>query len=404
MIKEYIHFTIRAIRSRKLRSWLTMLGIFIGIASIVSLISLAQGLKTTINTYAEQMGTDKIIITSAGTLYGMGSTDNPLTKDEEEIIVKVNGVKEIAPMLYKSARLEVSNEIKYSFVMGLPTEIEKLEVIKSMQNFKIDSGRDFEKTDKYVVWIGSLIGQGKFFKKGIELRNRISIEGKDFTVIGIMEPLGNPQDDIQLYIPMESARELFNEPDEVSTLIVQIQKGYDIEKVSEQIKKRLRDYRNLKKGQEDFVVQSSSQLLETFNTIMFIVQIVLIGIASISLVVGGIGIMNTMYTAVLERTREIGIMKAVGATNHDIMLIFLIESGILGLTGGIIGIILGMSFGKLVEIIATEKLSTTLIQISFPWYLIVGSLIFSFVVGAASGTFPAIKASKLKPVEALRYE
>ena len=347
---------------------------------------------------------DKIIITSAGTLYGMGSTDNPLTKDEEEIIVKVNGVKEIAPMLYKSARLEVSNEIKYSFVMGLPTEIEKLEVIKSMQNFKIDSGRDFEKTDKYVVWIGSLIGQGKFFKKGIELRNRISIEGKDFTVIGIMEPLGNPQDDIQLYIPMESARELFNEPDEVSTLIVQIQKGYDIEKVSEQIKKRLRDYRNLKKGQEDFVVQSSSQLLETFNTIMFIVQIVLIGIASISLVVGGIGIMNTMYTAVLERTREIGIMKAAGATNHDIMLIFLIESGILGLTGGIIGIILGMSFGKLVEIIATEKLSTTLIQISFPWYLIVGSLIFSFVVGAASGTFPAIKASKLKPVEALRYE
>ncbi|MFH1823570.1 MAG: FtsX-like permease family protein, partial [archaeon] len=135
-----------------------------------------------------------------------------------------------------------------------------------------------------------------------------------------------------------------------------------------------------------------------------IVQAVFIGIAAISLVVGGIGIMNTMYTAVLERTREIGIMKAVGARNRNILTLFLIESGILGLVGGAIGVLIGIGLSTGVAFVAAQALGTTFLRAVFPWYLIVGALAFSFGIGSLSGILPAIQASRLKPVDALRYE
>ena len=134
------------------------------------------------------------------------------------------------------------------------------------------------------------------------------------------------------------------------------------------------------------------------------VEVVLIGIAAISLLVGGIGIANTMYTAVVERTKEIGIMKSIGAQNKDILLIFVIESGLLGLAGGAVGIAFGIGLSKLVEYLAFAFLGTSLVKAFFPWYLIVGSLVFSFLIGTISGFFPAKQAASLKPVDALRYE
>jgi len=134
------------------------------------------------------------------------------------------------------------------------------------------------------------------------------------------------------------------------------------------------------------------------------VQAVLVGIAAISLLVGGIGIMNTMYTSVLERTKEIGTMKAVGAKNSDILFIFLFESGLLGLVGGAIGIGIGIGLGEGAEYIASVGLGTNLLQAVFPWYLILGALLFSFLIGTLSGIFPAMQAAKLKPADALRYE
>jgi len=166
----------------------------------------------------------------------------------------------------------------------------------------------------------------------------------------------------------------------------------------------LRRSRGLKEGNEDFEVSTTEELMKAFNTLLNIVQGVLVGIALISLVVGGIGIMNTMYTAVLERTKEIGILKAVGAQNRDILSLFLVESGILGLAGGAIGVLLGMGFSKLVELVATMALQTKLLQAYFPWYLTLGSLAFSFLVGTVSGILPAYQASRQKPVDALRYE
>lgn len=145
-------------------------------------------------------------------------------------------------------------------------------------------------------------------------------------------------------------------------------------------------------------------MLQSFGSILNIITAVLIGIAAISLLVGGIGIMNTMYTSVLERTNEIGVMKAIGARNSDILLIFLVESGVVGLAGGVIGIFLGIGFGKIAALFAAEVLKAPIIQASFPWYLIAGALAFSLLVGIASGLLPALQASKLKPADALRYE
>ena len=144
--------------------------------------------------------------------------------------------------------------------------------------------------------------------------------------------------------------------------------------------------------------------MESFGVILNIITAFLIGVAAISLLVGGIGIANTMYTSVLERTKEIGVMKSVGAKNSDITLIFLIESGLLGLVGGIIGIALGIAIGQFVEYIAINQLATTLLRVSTPAWLVVSCLLFAFLAGATSGTLPALRAAKIKPTDALRYE
>jgi len=144
--------------------------------------------------------------------------------------------------------------------------------------------------------------------------------------------------------------------------------------------------------------------LGAFGTILNIITAFLAGIAAISLVVGGIGIMNTMYTSVLERTKEIGVMKAVGAKNSDVLWIFLIESGLIGLVGGLIGVLLGFGAAKLIEFIVVEQLNTNLLRAAAPPILIFGCLAFAFLVGAVSGVWPAWRATKIKIVDALRYE
>lgn len=231
------------------------------------------------------------------------------------------------------------------------------------------------------------------------------IKEEQFEVIGIMKKVGS-SDDSSLIIPLEQLRILSNEPQIISMIIVKASPSTDVNQLAKNIESEMRKDRFEKKGKEPetFNVQTSEQLLETFGSILTAVQAVLIGIAAISLLVGGIGIMNTMYTSVLERRKEIGIMKAIGAKNSDILSIFLFESGLLGLAGGAIGIFLGISLGKMAEFIAYRALESNIIQASFPWYLILGALSFSVLIGTLSGILPAMQASRLKPIDALRYE
>ena len=151
-------------------------------------------------------------------------------------------------------------------------------------------------------------------------------------------------------------------------------------------------------------MQTPLQLVSAFSAIFNIVQAVVIGIAAISLLVGAVGIANTMYTSVVERTKDIGVMKAVGATNEQITVLFLVESGMLGLTGGIVGIIVGIFIGKMIQYASSAALGVTLIRAEFPLSLIFGALVFAFVLGAISGMLPALAAAKLKPVDALRFK
>jgi putative ABC transport system permease protein len=197
-------------------------------------------------------------------------------------------------------------------------------------------------------------------------------------------------------------REILDLDDSFDIIPAKVGAGEDVAMVTERVKKELRKHRDVEEGKEDFNVETPESLLATLNTILMIVQGVLVGIAAISLFVGGIGIMNTMYTAVLERTKEIGVMKAIGARNRGILSIFIIESGMLGLVGGIIGVSLGFGISKSVELIAFQIYGSFLIKADFNIWLLIGMLSFGFIVGTLSGALPAKQAAALKPVDALR--
>ena len=336
MFKDYFLIVTRSLRRRQLRSWLTIIGILIGIAAVIALVSLGQGLESYVNEQFESMGADKIMIMPSGGFAGM-SLGKKFTPDNLDDINKVRGVKLAGGMVYKSGKAKFSDETKDTFIIGFPQDDTK-EIFESMGQFKIEKGRDLGKDDTKSVIIGMALHEDNFFKRNVNLRDNLIIDGVEFKVVGIVKRIGNPSDDSQVYIPTKEARELFDEPEDSQYIMAQVAKGADVNLVAKDIEDALRKSRNVEEDEEDFSVQTSEQLMSSFSEILKVVQVVIIGIAAISLIVGGIGIMNTMYTSVMERTREIGIMKAIGAKNSDISLLFLIESGLLGLIGKAIGV------------------------------------------------------------------
>jgi putative ABC transport system permease protein len=175
-----------------------------------------------------------------------------------------------------------------------------------------------------------------------------------------------------------------------------------MDKTVENIKKDLRRHRNLKEGKEDFTVQSTKQFIESYMTIFNVVTVLLVGLASISLLVGAIGIANTMYTSVLERNREIGVMKSIGAKNSQILTIFLIEAALIGFIGGVLGMLLGVFIALIIQQVIGAYLGPGFFQVFLPWWLLVGATGFALVVGIISGLLPAKQGAEMNPVEALR--
>ena len=403
-MKDYFFLAFNNLRRRKLRAWLTMIGIFIGIAAVVGLISLGQGLQAAINQQFEQLGSDKIII-STKTMGFSGSTlsrDLLLTTKDINFIENINGVKWAIGIVTTQGLIKFKDETKTIIISGISPE--DLKLLGEVQSYTIEDGRDLKEGDKYRVVVGYNHKYKDLWKKPAQIGDSIEINNREFKIIGIMGKIGNKYDDEQIYVPKETFREVYKVGDEEGQILVKTASGYNPNNVAKEIERKLRKFREEKEGQETFNAQTSEQLLETFTKIFGVAQAVLVGIAAISLIVGGIGIMNTMYTAVLERTKEIGTMKAVGAKNLDILSIFLIESGLLGLAGGIIGIIIGIGLGKSAEYIAGIALGTNLLKATFSPYLIFGALMFSFLIGTISGILPAMQAAKLRPTEALRYE
>ena len=409
MIKDYFKVGIDNLFHRKLRSWLTMVGIFIGIAAVVGLISLGQGMKEAIGNVFLNIGADKLVVQAKSGLQFAGppgsSAASNLTTHDIDVIKRVNGVEQAGARLIKPAKLEFGNEVKFYFAASMPDDDDGREIITEVNRYETEAGRLLKRGDRFKAFVGNSVANKGIFRKKIELGNSIKINDAEFEVVGVLKKSGNPQQDRVVIIPEDTMREVLNiDKKKVDVIAVKVQKGVDVNKVADDIEKAMRRDRDLEIGKEDFQINTPQQILETLDTILTMVEVVLIGIAAISLLVGGIGIANTMYTAVVERTKEIGIMKSIGAQNKDILLIFVIESGLLGLAGGAVGIAFGIGLSKLVEYLAFAFLGTSLVKAFFPWYLIVGSLVFSFLIGTISGFFPAKQAASLKPVDALRYE
>jgi putative ABC transport system permease protein len=404
MIRDYFILAMRNLRKRKLRSWLTMVGIFISIATIFMLVSLSLGLQGAVEEQFRLLGTDKIFIQPAtGFLGPPGSVGGVLlTEDDVDVISKIRGVKDFSFFTAGNARVEFAGQTRYMMVWGIPPE--RQDVYIEIGAFEAEEGRLLEEKDNNKLVLGILHKEGKVFKKPVRVGNKLTINDKDFKVKGTLERIGNPDDDRMILMDMDSFRELFDIPERVDWIMVQVDEGEDVNEVADRIEKKLRSTRGVTEKNQDFDILKPEELLESFGDILNIITVFLAGIAAISLIVGGIGIANTMYTSVLERTNEIGVMKAIGAKNKDVFMIFFIESGLLGLVGGIMGVVLGYGVSKTVEFVAVTQLGTDLLQAAAPLYLIIGSLAFGFLIGTISGTLPAVQASKTNVVDALRYE
>ncbi len=404
MKSEYFKIAIKNLSKRKLRSWLTMLGIFISIATIFTLISLSLGLQEAVKEQFEMLGTDKFFIMPKAMMSGGTASGNyMLTEKDVSFIEKKGGIERITYYTMGNVKVEFKEEIKYLVAIGTPPK--DIKIFSEAGSWKVKEGKFPEDKDKTGVFLGADFNKEKIiFEKAINVGNKIKINGEDFKVVGIAEQIGNPSDDSSIVLPIETFRKIMNISERVDVILIQVREGENVTEVSKEIEKNLRKYRGLTEKTQDFTVSTPEELLESFQIILKIITAFLVSIAGISLVVGAVGIANTMYTSVVERTREIGVMKAIGAKNSDISQIFLIESGLLGLVGGIIGVILGYLISKIVEIVAVTQLNTNLLQVAAPWYLVIGCLFFGFAIGALSGVFPAIQASKTNIVDALRYE
>lgn len=396
---DFFRISTKNLLKRRLRSWLTMVGIFIGIAAVVALISLGEGLQASIDAEFKELGTDKIIISPAGSIFGAGGV-NALSEDDIDLLQGVRGVESAAGYLFTTAQIEVGDEIFYYIVAGFPTDPEQLELM--LDFYDLAEGRMLRKGENKKAVIGHDYAFSPAFEKNVDVGDKITIKDETFDIVGRFERIGNAADDRTVVIPMDTARDLLGIDERIDSIFVKAKAGSQPAEVAQRIEREMRRDRDQKEGEEDFSVQTFDEFLESFLSIINIVTTFLAFIAAISLLVGGIGIMNTMYTAVIERTKEIGIMKAIGAKNSDVLTLFLIESGMLGMAGGLIGVIIGAVFSTVAATIATAAGGFTL-KASFPLWLVGGAFLFSFLVGCLAGFVPAYQASRKHPVDALRY-
>jgi putative ABC transport system permease protein len=405
MIKDYLIFSIKNLRNRKLRSWLTMIGIVIGITAVVSLISIGQGLRVAISSQFGDIGTDKLAVQASGGFGPPGTgVVTPLTKDNVKKIEQVNGVKNAVGRLTRSGKLTFNDHAAFGMAASM-AEGDDRKLIEEALTLEAGDGRLLRDGDSKKTVLGSNLGEEDAgFGKQIVVGSKVLIQDEAFEVIGLLEKKGSFLIDNIVLVEEDDLRSILDIPnDELDVIAVQIQPNADIKSVQENIEKLMRKERDVKASEEDFTVQTPQALLAQVNSTLFAVQLFVYIIAAISIVVGGIGIMNTMFTSVLERTKEIGIMKSIGATNRSVFSLFFIESGLIGSIGGIIGAIIGISMAMGLAFVGRLALGSDLIRAEISIWLVFGSIFGSFLLGSIFGVIPAVNASKLNPVDALRH-
>ncbi|HAQ39508.1 MAG TPA: ABC transporter permease [Clostridiales bacterium] len=385
-IKSVTKMAFQSILSNKMRTFLTMLGIIIGVFSVVVLISIGQGATSGVADSISSMGSNIISINIFGRRASIKFND---VYDFE----KLDGVKSVTPV-YTSNSI-----VKYDLKTTDISVIGGNENYLGINNYEIGSGRAITPVDvdyRNKIAVIGLTTAEELFGKDNPLGKEISINGEKYTVVGILESKGSSiagdSNDIVI-VPVTSIMRQ-NNTSQISSITVQANSAEESAKAKENIENYLFDYF----GSEDYYnVFSQDEMLEVLSETTAMLTAMLGGIAGISLLVGGIGIMNIMLVTVTERTREIGVRKAIGAGRSNIMIQFLIESSVISGVGGILGAVSGM----IASYIISNMMSINYV-INIP--VIIGAFVFSLAVGVFFGLYPANKASKLKPVDALRYE
>jgi len=401
--KDYFALSLTNLTHRKVRSWLTLIGIFIGVMSVVALISLGDGLKAAVSSQFGISATEVISVQAGGFTAGPPGSGvvNPLTREDVEAIKKLPSVKRAIPRNIEECKLEFNDIIGFGYAMNMPDKEDRKFAYDAV-DFEAEQGRLLKDGDNKKVLLGYNFGRDdNGFEKKIKPGDTVLIDDTKFQVVGILKKKGSFIFDNIVVMNDEPLKELMENPENVNVIAVQVKSKELMGKAKEDIEKLLRYRRGVKEGEEDFEVQTPEAALSTVNDVLTGVQVFIVMIAAISILVGSIGIVNTMTTSVLERKKQIGIMKSIGAKNSDIFFQFFFESGLMGLLGGGVGVIIG-SLVAFAGITAINSFIGAETKIMINFWLVFGALFASFLIGAVSGIVPAMKAARENPVDALR--
>ena len=401
LIWDLFKIALRSLRANKLRTFLTMLGIIIGVASVISMISLGEGARRqTLSTIAK-FGTNIITVKPGekkNRHVSTGKVETLKLEDAYAIRDYVTNINGVAAQVYQNKQLKYGNKNSNSTVRGVSSDYVWI------GNFQIDVGRFFTREEvrsaRKICVLGATVVKN-LFEDNNPVGKTLKVDGKNYLVIGATVAKGaltwwDPDD--QIFIPVTTAQKRLFGLRYVQSIDVQIKNMDDIETIKQDIETLLRSRHNLRQGEKnDFYVQNSAEWLQSWGKAAQTFQFLLGGIATISLLVGGIGIMNIMLVSVTERTREIGIRIAIGAKKREIRKQFLIESVLISFLGGSIGIGLGILISR-----AASQMGGLETIVSLQSVLLAFG--FSVGIGIFFGLYPAVKASNLNPIDALRYE
>lgn len=404
MFKESIGIALRALYTNKLRSVLTMLGIIIGVGAVIAMVSVGMGVRAKVQNSIASLGSNMLVVTpgaasSQGVRSASGSSITLVLDDAECIKNTVTGIDYVAPTVSRQYQIVAGNQNWTTSVQGVTPEY------MAIRSLTVGSGSFISQSDisarNRVAVLGATVAANLFGEMN-PTGQSVRINNTPYQVIGVLDSkgqssMGQDQDDVVI-VPLTTAQERLMGITNVNSINIQVTKMEDMDQVQSEVTSLLRQLHKISGNKEDdFSVRNLTSLMEMASQTSGTITLLLGSIAAISLLVGGIGIMNIMMVSVTERTREIGIRKALGAKYQDIMLQFLIESIVIGILGGVGGIVLGI--GAAYAISAFGNLTTVISAAS-----IVVSFVFSIAIGLFFGIYPARKAALLDPIEALRFE
>ncbi|MEM4263886.1 MAG: ABC transporter permease [Candidatus Woesearchaeota archaeon] len=404
----------------KLRSWLTILGIVIGVAAVIAIVSLGEGMQQEMQSRLSGLGGD-IVTVSPGFSRGAGMfggrsgnhDDGPpggpgrgwgssIATEEEPILERsdLQALKGIPDIAYIDTQIRGSVKVSYLGKSGdvSLTGVDQ-KVWSKVTTSKIKEGRMLDSADQNVIVIGGRLASS-YFDQPLGINKMLTIEGSAFRIVGILDDQSN-----SIYMPIAMACQIIDDkkPGVYDTFVIKIRNEDLLNETLTKIENKLMIARHVTSKTKDFSVTSSKQMQQTRAEMMNTMNTFLVALAAVSLIVGAVGIANTMFTSVLEKTKEIGIMKAIGARNKDILLIFLMNAALIGFVGGILGIVAGtMLSGVLPSLMGQTPFARESGIVSLNAVLMAISV--SVSVGILAGIIPAYQASKLRPVDALRYE